>query len=108
MKPKTDDELISAAESSFKTPFSGVIRLEPDGAAAVWVDGRKAPKISADKPKAAPAEDGFCVWRASRDTLMRILGGERLLGSSYVSGRLAISGDISVMSRLVLERPARA
>jgi hypothetical protein len=103
------DELAAAAAKAFVSAFDGVIRLEPEGGAPLWVDGRKAPPSIAT---AAPANldaggEGQCVWRAARETLIRILEGERLLGASYISGRLAVAGDLSVMARLELERPAR-
>ena len=94
------ERLASAAAVAFRTPFGGCIRIEPnDGDAA-------PPAVTDDAPKAAD-EGRMCVWRASADTLARIFEGERLLGSAYVSGRLSISGDMSVMARLQLERPAR-
>lgn len=101
------DELFSAASRSFSSAFGGVIRLEPDGAPPLWIDGRTdRPQISHGAPQGDdPA--GQCVWRASRDTLIRILEGERLLGGSYVSGRLTIAGDMSVMARLSLEPAGR-
>lgn len=103
------DELRDAAAQAFRAGFDGVIRLEPADGAPLWIDGRQEkPRFSAERPKGAPDSGvGLCVWRASPDTLAGICVGERLLGVSYLSGRLAIAGDMSVMARLVMERPSR-
>ncbi|MEX0644103.1 MAG: SCP2 sterol-binding domain-containing protein [Parvularculaceae bacterium] len=103
------DDFVAAGERAFVKPFGGVIRLEPENGAPIWVDGRAAPpKFRATAPKGLDSGGaGQCVWRGSRETLIRIFEGERLLGSSYLSGRLSISGDMSVMARLQLERAAR-
>lgn len=102
----TDDALIENARTVFTNPFGGVIRIETEGGPAFHVDGR-GEQVSISRP--APADEdahgeGRCVWRASRETLTRIFDGERQLGSAYLSGRLAIAGDMSVMARLQLSR----
>jgi len=94
------DALLAAAETVFTEPFGAMIKLLPDEGEAVWVDGRKAPPAISTK---APANgEADCAFRAAPDILLRVLSGERALESAYVSGRLAISGDMSVMSRLNL------
>lgn len=100
-------DLIAAAERAFQTQFEGVIRVEPEENGPIWVDGRAGkPQIGDSQPEGLQdGGAGQCVWRASNETLLRIFEGERLLGSAYLSGRLAIAGDISVMARLELERP---
>jgi putative sterol carrier protein len=102
-------DLAKAAETVFTKPFGGLIRLETDkDETPLWIDGRRAP------PQAswtAPGDaDGapLCVWRASRETLQHLLEGERLLAGAFVSGRLSIAGDMSIMARLQLERGPRA
>lgn len=100
------DDLLATARKAFAKPFGAVIRLEPDSGVALWVDGRGAQAMVSPDIPAATGDDeaGLCVWRASRETLIRIFEGERLLASSFVSGRLSVSGDMSVMTRLQLER----
>lgn len=105
MPDAAPDPLFAAAASAFATPFDGVILIEPKEGGALWIDGAANPPAVLD---AAPSiAEPRCTWRASRDTLMRILGGERLLASAYVSGRLTIAGDMSIMARLHLKGPER-
>ena len=98
-KPK--DDLIAAAEKAFTSPFGAVLHLAPETGAALWIDGR------AERPAvmtSAPGNDAaLCVWRAPRDSLIRALSGERAFESAFVSGRIAVSGDMSVMTRLTLD-----
>ncbi len=93
--------LVAAAGSAFRRRFDALIEIAPDGAAPFYVDGRADPCcLVVEQPQnVSPA----CVWRASSDTLLRIFQGGRVLESAYLSGRLKISGDMSVMARLVLE-----
>ena len=50
----------------------------------------------------APPKDvaADCVWRGARETLQRALVNARAFDSAYLSGRLSIAGDMSVMARL--------
>ena len=94
--------LIPAAAGAFRRGFGAILRIDPTDGAAFDVDGRgDACLIAAARPEIAPA----CIWRANSETLMRIFGGGRALESAYLSGRLSIAGDMSVMARLVLESP---
>jgi len=88
------------AANAFRRGFSGIIRIIPDDGAAFDIDGRgDACSISDNAQDGAPD----CVWRASSETLTRIFEGGRALESAYLSGRLRIAGDMSVMARLLLE-----
>ena len=93
-------DLISAAQHYFREGFDGVIRIETEDGATLWVDGRATPpQIGADAP--ANLEGAYCLWRAGADTLARIFGPEqRQLEAAYIAGRLEISGDMAVMARL--------
>lgn len=93
-------DLRGAAAKAFRTGFSGVIRISPDGGEPFDIDGRKDGCAIVD---AALAHSADCTWRASVETLTRVLEGGRALESAYLSGRLSIAGDMSVMARLVLE-----
>lgn len=95
------DPLIAAAAGAFRKPFGAILEIAPEGAASFFVDGRADPCAIVVAPPggAAPAS----AWRASADTLARIFQGGRALESAYLSGRLKISGDMSVMARLILE-----
>lgn len=100
-KPDDQDELLAAAAKAFSTPFAAVLKLTPDTGDPVWVDGRASPPACAlAKPEGAHAD---CVWRGGREALLRALAGERAFESAFVSGRIAISGDMSVMARLQME-----
>lgn len=89
-----------AAEAAFATPFGAVLEIRPDDAPAFYIDGRRAPcAVLTTRPDAEPA----CLWRANSETLARIFEGGRALDSGYLSGRLKIAGDMSVMARLKLE-----
>lgn len=96
--------LRTAAARAFARPFGALVEIAPDGGASFFIDGRKSPPaiLEAAPKNKKPA----CTWRAAEDVLLRVFGGERALESAYVSGRLLISGDMSVMARIEME-PAR-
>lgn len=95
--------LLTAAAGAFQQGFGAVLEIAADGAPSFFIDGRgETCAVLAGAPGgAAPS----CLWRASPDTLARIFEGGRALESAYLSGRLKISGDMSVMARLILESP---
>ena len=92
------DELRALARRAFAAPFEGVIRVEPAGEPAFEIDGWASPPTVADAESGAAAE-GRCVLRASRETLLRVLESEKQFAGAFVSGRLAVGGDISVLAR---------
>lgn len=95
------EDLLAKARLYFRKRFDGVIRIELDGVPqAIWIDGRQEPPaIGRDAPP--NLSSGFCLWRTSVNTLGRILSPEtRRLEGAYIAGRLAVSGDMAVMSRL--------
>jgi len=95
---KTNAALASAARKTFVKSFDATLQLAPDEGGAVWIDGAASPPVVLDRqPKGAAAD---CVWRGAREVLLRALGAERALESAYVAGRIQISGDMSVMTRL--------
>ncbi len=101
----SDDALIDAAAKAFRRGFGGVIRIIATDGGAFDVDGRASDAVIGPPiadPASAPA-GADCIWRASRETLMRIFEGGRALDSAFLSGRLRISGDMSVMGRLEME-----
>jgi len=95
------DALALAAAGAFRKSFGAVLEIAPEGSAAFYVDGRADPCAIVAAPPAGAAAS--CVWRAGAETLARIFEGGRALESAYLSGRLKISGDMSVMARLILE-----
>lgn len=97
------DPLRAAAAGAFRKSFGAVLEIAAEGAPSFFIDGRdEACGVLAAAPAdAVPA----CIWRAAPDTLTRIFEGGRALESAYLSGRLKISGDMSVMARLILESP---
>ncbi|MBY0422384.1 MAG: SCP2 sterol-binding domain-containing protein [Parvularculaceae bacterium] len=99
----TADELFALAGRAFAAPFSGVLRIEPEGEKAFFVDGRSAPPLALREFAEFDLESaGCCALRARRDALMRVLDGERQFTSAFVSGRLVVAGDISVLARVEL------
>lgn len=97
-------DLTKTAASALAEPFDGVIRLEPEGEAPVWLDGRAAPPQALSTCPSDAQQAPLCVWRGSLDNLYRIFeDGEKLLANAYVSGRLSIAGDMSIMARLRLK-----
>ncbi|MEM6414408.1 MAG: hypothetical protein AAF720_07100 [Pseudomonadota bacterium] len=106
--------LIESASKAFRYPFNGIIEIRPEGLTSFVVDGWQTPPtvtVLPSKPvqdetppnhdKAAPV--GQLVWSASTETLQEIFARTNALESSYLSGRLVIGGDMSVMARLTLE-----
>lgn len=91
--------LTAAAAFAFRRGFGAVLRIEPDDGSPFDVDGRGETCAVTAAGEAPPA----CRWRANSDTLMRIFEGGRALESAYLSGRLSVAGDMSVMARLELE-----
>lgn len=93
--------LISLADGAFRNGFGAVLEIAPTDSARFYIDGREAScRIQLTIPGGCKP-DG--VWRAGVDTLARIFEGGRALESAYLSGRIKIGGDMSVMARLVLE-----
>jgi hypothetical protein len=92
-------ELLAAARAAFGRGFSGVVEIRADEGLVLYADGRgETCVVGLEAPAAIPS----CVWRASEETLMRALSGGRALEGAYISGRLKIAGDMSVMARLEL------
>ncbi len=99
MSAEDNDALCAAAKKAFAAPFGAVLLLAPDDGPPVWIDGRN------DKPVvslAAPSE-AACAWRGAREALLRALANTRAFESAFVSGRIKVAGDMSVMARLSLE-----
>jgi len=94
------DRLTQSAKKTLTQPFAAVIKLAPEDQTPVWIDGRTDPPvISSEVPKGVSAD---CVWSGALDTLVPALDSERALESAYLSGRITISGDMSVMTRLTM------
>jgi putative sterol carrier protein len=96
----TGSSLRHAAQKAFRCGFSGVIRIAPEESPCFDVNGLGADCFLED---AAFDRAPDCIWRANSETLNRIFEGGRALESAYLSGRLSISGNLSVMARLILE-----
>ena len=100
MSEKADNRLAGAAKKSFAAPFGAVLKIAPEARPPLWIDGRAdPPAVSGEAPKDA---DAACIWRGAEDSLIRALNNDRAFESSYVSGRITVSGDMSVMARLHL------
>lgn len=100
MPGAADNKLAEAAKRSFAAPFGALLKLAPEGGAPLWIDGRAdPPAVLTDAPKDAEAASIFC---GAEDSLIRALSNNRAFESSYVSGRITVAGDMSVMARLEL------
>jgi hypothetical protein len=98
---KQQDPLQAAASKAFAAAFGGVLKLAPDLGAPVWIDGRDSPpKVLAAAPDKVQET---CVWRGTREALVRSIASARAFESAYVSGRICIAGDISVAARIILD-----
>lgn len=96
--------LAGKAGRAFRTRFDAVLALVADSGVVVVVDGRcDPPAITMDDNGLTPD----CTLLGADDTLERVLAGERGLENAFVSGRLALSGDMSVMSRLEIAGRSR-
>lgn len=93
-------DLAKSAGAFFSDQFDGVIRIEVAGGEPLWVDGRVSPPAISEKAPGNVTGD-FCLWQGTRETMERIFSsGARQLETSYIAGRLSISGDMAVMARL--------
>ena len=99
MNDLPDKDLIAAAEGAFGPGFGAVLRIDPGASAAFFVDGRGETCVVTEAQPAPPS----ATWRSGRDTLMSVFQRKRALENAYLSGRLQIAGDMSVMARLVLK-----
>lgn len=97
------DALLDCALRLFRTPFGGVLVLEAEGDAPIFIDGRETPPRVGRDMAAAPRGDlGVSFWRGQRETLLRALESERQFAGAYVSGRLRIAGDMSLAARVCI------
>lgn len=92
--------LAEAAAAAFRRGFGGVLKIEPEEGPPIYVDGRADLCVISDAPLDVEPD---CVWRAAKETLERAFEGGRGLESAYLSGRLKIAGDMSLMARLSME-----
>lgn len=94
--------ILTQAEAAFVDGFDGIIELMPEGDASIWIDGRTDKAIAtATRPNDQTAD---CVWHGAPDALLEALASEKALDSAYLSGRIFISGDMSVMTRLSMAK----
>ncbi|MEM9014722.1 MAG: SCP2 sterol-binding domain-containing protein [Pseudomonadota bacterium] len=92
--------LIDAATKAFSSKFDAWLKLCPRDADPIWINGQVQPPAIETTPANGVTAD--CEWRASQETMLRVLEGERAFQSAFLSGRLKIAGDMSVMIRLTL------
>ena len=93
------EALIAGAGKAFRAGFAAVLKIDPDGLEAFYVDGRGEDARVLDAPPAAePGFEADAVWRAAPEILSEVFERARALDTSFVSGRLQIAGDMSVMA----------
>ena len=101
MTATENDPLKAAAEKAFTAPFGAVLKIAPEDGGPLFVDGRKTPPaICTSAPE---GDEASCQWRGAREALIRVMSSARAFESAYVSGRITVSGDMSVMARVKLE-----
>jgi hypothetical protein len=91
---------MDAAAQAFAEGFGAILEIIPTDGPPFHIDGRGTTALVCAGPSVAPAQ---CAWSAPLDDLRRIFEGGRALESAYLSGRLKIGGDMSVMARLKLQ-----
>ena len=91
------DALATAGANAFASAFEAVIKLTPENGDPVWIDGRIDPPQTSS---AALTGGENCSLFGAPETLLRALASQRGFESAYVSGRLSIAGDMSVLARL--------
>lgn len=104
---------MAGARQFFVRPFGGVLRIDvTDADVQLLVDGRAdqvliTPALpdpddgsnSADLPMDAVGAQ--CRWRiAAQDLALIFAADHRRVETTYVSGRLKISGDLGIMARM--------
>ncbi|GJL92655.1 hypothetical protein [Hyphococcus sp.] len=95
-----NDALTAAVKKNFAAAFGAVLKLAPDTGPPLWIDGREnPPKILNSQPDGVEVA---CLWSGAREALTRATASARAFESAYVSGRVLITGDMSVMSRIAL------
>ena len=94
-------ELIEAARKLFAHRFDSVIEIHLEDGEPFWIDGRQEKPLVVTKAPSDAEPD--CTFTSSTETMKRVFDGARALESAFISGRLSIRGDMSVMARLTLE-----
>jgi len=95
------DQLMAAATLAIGQPFGGTLGLSPEGGQALLVDGNGD---EVTLREAGDEEQATCTVSGQHETLLRVLAGERALENAYLSGRIKIAGDMSLLARLKIER----
>jgi len=94
-----NEELKEAAKKFFAASFNGVLKLAPPEQAPLWVDGHQSPPEVSLTPPAKTEAD--CTWHGASEILQQALFNIRSFESAYISGRVTISGDMSLLTRIV-------
>jgi len=97
--PDDLDALKTAAQTAFQSPFDAVLKIVVADLGVLAIDGSHAP------PRVQISEDhgGADIWwRLKASALQKILSGEIDAANAFLSGRLRVTGDMSVMARLAL------
>lgn len=93
--------LVDAASLAFTRAFGGVLEIDIEKVGRIFVNGRaNPPEVTTEEPETL----ADCRWISDAATMRRALEGERAVSAAFISGRLRIHGDMSVMARLALEK----
>ncbi len=87
------EKAVTALNAKMQDGFDGTAKFEIEDEGEILVDGSGA-------RKATPEDEAECTLTASAETFESILSGEMNPTAAFMSGKLAVDGDMGVAMRL--------